>query len=127
LRLIDANAATPEQKKTHEEVAGVLASLKTDLDSWQGKSTFDEGPGWEAIWRADRLMVLLLGGTRLKTEVSARLLEMESAKAPDAGLMKREYEKLEAELAQNPEAGDADTIRRGFLCHCSATELGHPA
>ncbi len=112
LSTIDASLQTQDlQKAIYDEAARILAEIGAELGS--GKP-FDHDARWTGIYKAERLLDLLLSGERLRREIEANLSAMESAKAPEAERYRDEQKKMEQALG-NVADGVADGVRRDFL------------
>jgi hypothetical protein len=109
-RTIDSSLLTQDlQKAIYGEAERILAEIRTELTS--GKP-LDLDMRWSDIYKAERLLDLLLSGERLKQEIEANLSTMEGCKTPEASRYRDEQQKMEKALGS---AADADAVRRDFL------------
>ena len=106
LRMIDEAALQTEgQKRTYQAVE----DLVWDGNSKVGAAALD----WDEVYKAERMIALLLSGPLLRQEISVRLQELTDSRVPCGDALRREYELLLKPASDAPAADDA--MLRAFL------------
>ena len=106
LRMIDEAALQSEsQKRTYQAVEGLVAEGSAKAGA--------EALDWDDVYKAERMIALLLGGPLLRQEISVRLQELTEHRVPCADAVRREYELLLKPASDAPAADDA--MLRAFL------------
>jgi hypothetical protein len=106
LRTIDeASLTTGCQKKIHADVTAMLAAPI-------GGNT--RHAGWDEMYEAESMIVLLLSGAELREEISSRLDQLSVESLVESETLRRDYEKL---LKPPGEGQDppSDSLLRNFL------------
>jgi hypothetical protein len=101
LRMIDESALqTDPQKKAYETVAEML---RTPCE----KRLSMRGVEWDALYKMERLICLLLSGAELRHEIRVRLQELTAAGAPGADTLRSDYEQMLKPAGEAPAPQDA--------------------
>jgi hypothetical protein len=116
LRTIEeATLETESQKRTYQAVEDLI---------WEGNSqTGQETLGWDEVYKAERMIALLLRGGQLRQEIGAQLQKLIDARIPCAGSLHRDYEALLKPANEAPAAEDA--MLRSFLLRVLETIQWH--
>lgn len=86
LRAIDDSLLkTDFEKKLYADVNTAIV---------EAKSPSDQDDGWDLIYKAERLLALIMSGDRLRLEIDARLNEMARENIPGADVLRSEYSGL---------------------------------
>jgi hypothetical protein len=105
LRGIDESSLQTETQK--QIYAAATALLRDSAD--------DNATEWDDVYKAERLIVLLLSGQELRYEIGARLQDVAAEKISQAERLRREYETLVPPPADSGASPADDGVLRLFL------------
>jgi len=83
------------------------------LKAPDGRRPSERGVEWDEVYKAERLIGILLGGAELRQEIGARLQELADAGVAGTDTLRRDYDRL-LEPAQDAPAPQ-DALLRAFL------------
>ena len=106
LRMIDEAALqTESQKRTYQALEDLVGEGNAEVGA--------EALDWDDVYKAERMIALLLSGALLRQEISVRLQELADSRVPCGDALRREYELLLKPASDAPAADDA--MLRAFL------------
>lgn len=111
LRSIDESTLeTDAQKRTYAAASEMLSACAPS----------EKNTDWDEAYRAERMILLLLGGEQLRQEISARLDEMPD-NAPEALRMRAQYDAMVKPPVGTPAVPIDDGVLRSFLLRIMET------
>jgi hypothetical protein len=108
LQCIDRASLSESQKEIY---ATVVATLK----SFNQPGAIVRGYEWDETYKVERLIALLLSGSQLRQEISARLQELAGQSLAESDSLRRDYEALLKSPGDNQQTAADDGVLRSFL------------
>ena len=108
LQCIDRASLSEAQKEIYATVAATLKSFNQP-------GTILRGYEWDETYKVERLTALLLSGSQLRQEISARLQELAGQSLAESDSLRRDYETLLKSPGDNQQTAADDGVLRSFL------------